>query len=460
MLDPIEDKFLSQRPKAEIDPKFRSTLKAQLINEIKPIKINFMNKFKYAIAAGLAIIVVAVVVVAAPKKKGEVALLGTPQITKLSANAFGHLNTGNVNVPSGMGGGGNNTTSLSAPSTATPESTKMSTEPAVGMGGGGMGVAVGRDALIYNPINYKFVYTGEKFTVDEDSLPVYERQKGFGTANLSTILSNFNVSMFNIGKFANARLDYLTASQDVDKGYMLSLDMREGLVSIGQNYEKWYAPNQVYQPLSPNQLPADDAVINVANSFLDEYGIDRSGFGSPVVQNNWKIQYAAATDKSLAYVPDQIAVVYPTKLEGNEAYDQSGNKTGMMVSVDVRANKVAYVSELTSQRYSASDYETEKDVDRILGLAQKGGYQTYYPIDQADAKTVEVDLGTPTKAYVRLWLTKDNKTSDLYVPSLIFPVINQPKDVYVTNVIVPIAKEVLDTEQNSVPPMILEKSAR
>ncbi len=46
---------------------------------------------------------------------------------------------------------------------------------------------------------------------------------------------------------------------------------------------------------------------------------------------------------------------------------------------------------------------------------------------------------------------------ELYVPALVFPVLDAPKDLYVpANVVVPLVKEVLDNYQ---PPMYLMKEA-
>jgi hypothetical protein len=461
-------KLLEEKPQVVLDENFRMELRQRLLAEIEKVQsknttsnFNFMNKFKYALATASAVAIVALIFVSLPKDQGPVLLPGKQQITRVSENAFGSLATLTVASGRGQGGGGmgGDTASLSS------VDPKMSA-PAVGMGGGSS------ESLIYQPTNYKFVYKGEEFAIDSDKMAVYEREKGFGTSvNLETILKNFNVGSFNIGKFGNARLDYLTASQDEDKGYTLSLDLRQGNVYIGQNWERWpniyasCADNQAcYEQnrLKIEQIPADDAVINISNQFLDEYGIDRSGFGAPFVQDMWKMEYARSVDqKMMPYVPEQVTVIYPTKIEGNEIYDQGGVKTGVYVAVDVRNNKVSSVGELNGQRYQSSDYVTEKDTKRIISVAQKGGYQSYYGIyETAGAKTETVELGNPTTGYVRLWQYSNNQSKELFVPSLIFPVTNSPANFYSKNIIVPIVKEVLDSQKDQPIPMPADMPVR
>ena len=459
---------------AGLDQNFKQELNFRLHSEIdklsatggkqnKPIiNFNFMNKFKYALTAVAAVAVVAIIFVTLPQDQGLVLLPGKQQITRVSDKAFGSLAT--LTVTGGGQGGGGGMGSDNALTAAPEASTKMTAPSStVGRGGGMGGGGFSGDAMIFAPTYYTFVYKGEDFTIDSDKMPVYEREKGFGASvNLESILNNFSVGSFNVGKFNSARLDYLTATQDQDQGYTLSMDFREGNVYIGQNWERWpniyatcsdqgcYEQNRITE----DQLPNNDEAISLANQFLDEYGIDKNGFGQPFVQDMWRMDYARAVDKLMYYIPEVLTVIYPTKIEGNEIYDQSGIKTGMSVSVDVRSKKVSGVGELNSQRYQSSDYETEKDTKRILDLAEKGGYQNYYPtLAETGVKMEQVELGNPISGYVRLWQTVNNQSKELFVPSLIFPIINAPQYIYMKNVVVPIVKEVLDAQNNPVPPI-------
>ncbi|HEX9502899.1 MAG TPA: hypothetical protein VF974_01070 [Patescibacteria group bacterium] len=466
---------------ARLDQNFKQDLNYRLHSEISrlggekqnksTINFNFMNKFKYVLSAIGAVAIVALIFVALPKNKGTVLLPGKQQVTKINDKAFGSLATLTVASGKGSGGGmdGANAFTTAPQATANSKMAAPSTMGAPSSTVGGMGGGTANsDMLIYRPVNYNFVYKGKDFTIDPDKMPVYERQKGFGVAvNLDTVLKNFNVGSFNIGKFNSARLDNLTATQDQDKGYTLNMDFREGNVYIGQNWERWpniyasCADQACYEQnrITESQLPSNDEAINLANQFLTDYGIDKNGFGAPFVQDNWKVNYMMSpmSMKSAYYIPEMLSVIYPTKIEGHEIYDQSGNKTGMYVSIDVRSKRVSSIGELNSQRYQASDYATEKDVKRILALAEKGGYQNYYPMMEIGIKTEEVQLGDPVSGYVRLWQNVNNQSKELFVPSLIFPITNAPTNIYMKNVVVPIVKEVLDAQNDPGPPIRIMK---
>ncbi|MBX4187420.1 MAG: hypothetical protein KW802_04205 [Candidatus Doudnabacteria bacterium] len=449
-----------------LDQNFKQELYFTLQNSIakskKPtLNFNFMNKFKYILASASAVAIVALIFFALPKDKGTMLLSHDQQIIRINDKAFGSLATLTVAGTGGRGGGGGGV-GLDSTMSAAPMSTDAKSLPVPpGMGGGGGGES-------FAPTSYKFIYKGDEFTIDSDKMPVYERQKGFGSfVNLDGVLGNFNIGSLNIGKFGSSSVDYLTASQDTDQGYTLNMDFREGNLYIGQNWQRW--PN-VYascgadqncfaqKRITEDQLPSNEEAIAISNQFLDEYGIDKSHFGEPFVQDQWRQDYERAADKSSYYIPEIMSVIYPLKIEGNEIYDQGGNKSGMYVTVDARSKKVSGVSELNGQRYQASDYDTEKDAKRIISVAEKGGYQNYYTIMGGNMKEEEIELGNPTSGYVRLWQYTNNQSHELFVPSLIFPVTNAPKNFYAKNVIVPIVKEVLDGDKNQPVPMpMMEK---
>ncbi len=66
-----------------------------------------------------------------------------------------------------------------------------------------------------------------------------------------------------------------------------------------------------------------------------------------------------------------------------------------------------------------------------------------YPFGDTSAKKREVRLGEPTLAYSRLYDYRDNMSSELLVPALVFPVLDTPKDGewFNTQVVVPLVKD-------------------
>jgi hypothetical protein len=466
----LEDLIKNLAPderEAKVEESFKRSLRLQLglkISKLDQTKQNstinypnFMNRFKLVLpVAALAVIAIVLVITVPRDQKNKVTLLGKQEVTRLSANGFGQLNSLNVGGR-GQGGGGNGNVPA-----ATPSDTKMAApESVIGSGGGGSGMAV-PPSDVFVPTYYKYVYKGDSFEVENDQMDVFEREKGFGaTANLNSFLNQFSIGLFDINKLQNATVDYIRAAENRDQGYAVDLDLKAGTIYISQNWEKW-AMIDYSQPVTMDQIPSDESAITTANQFLDEYGISRENYGEPEVQNSWRVMYARASvvDQKSMYVPDQVTVVYPSKVSGNEIYDESGNKSGMYVYLNVRNNKVMSVGEITGQKYNASAYPTEKDTKRLIQVAEKGGQYGYYPPaeDNIKIKTTEVELGNPKIVYVRMWQTLNNQSKDIFVPSLMFPIINKPADFYQQAVTVPLIKEVLDSRDNQPIPYPMEKS--
>ncbi len=411
------------------------TVRHQQKSKSSTINFDFMNKLKFSLA-GAAVVAIAVIVYVTLPKNETTIFPGDQEISKVNPRAFGSLATlTSIESGRGQGGGGGGDSSAA-----------IDPKPAAdGQGGGG-----DMSIMPVPPVNYKYVYAGEKFSIDSASMPVYERQKGLGSGiNLESFLDRFNLGMLNINKFNNASVDSISASQDQDYGYMISVDFKQGSVYINQNWLRW--PQTQTEQMNLNAIPPDEQVIAIANDFLDEYGISRASYGEPIVQNQWRIEYERTANKQFAYVPDTLSIVYPLKISGDEIYDEGGNKTGLYVSVNLRANRVSSLGELSSQRYDSSDYETEQDAARLTEIAEQGGFRSYLPYATpsaggANIKTQEIKLGTPTLGYVRMWQSLSGVVRELFVPSLIFPVSQTDTGYYPQNIIVPVTKEVLNSQ--------------
>ncbi len=435
MINREEDSISKILPKPDVSPDegFKRALFQKLAVSLPPqkksstINFDFMNKFKFSLA-GAAVVAVAFIIYVTLPKEETMIFSGSQEISKVNARAFGSLATlTSVEGGRGQGGGGN----------AAEADSKLMAPP--GLGGGGS------DMTIIAPVNYKFVYAGEKFTVDSANMPVYERQKGLGGAiNLQSFMDRFNLGMLDINKFGNANVDMISASQNEEFGYMISVDFKQGSVYINQNWERW--PQGQMEPMNLNAIPPDAEVIAIANQFLEEYGISRAVYGEPVVQNQWRAEYERTKNKQFAYVPDTLSIIYPLKISGNEIYDEGGNKSGLYVSVSLRTKRVSSVGELSSQRYDSSDYETEQDTAKLTTVAEQGGFHSYLPYAaEANVKTEELKLGTPILAYVRMWQPLSGTTRELMVPSLIFPVTQSGQGYYPQNIVVPVIRDVLNS---------------
>ncbi len=142
-------------------------------------------------------------------------------------------------------------------------------------------------------------------------------------------------------------------------------------------------------------------------------------------------------------------------MNGEAVRDSSGSLYGLRVDVHAREKQVFGVWNLTTQQYDASPYATEQDASRIIKVAERGGFYGWWGQETApDAQ--EVSLGTPTPVLMQFFRYNAGVNEELYVPALLFPVLDAPKDSYIqSHIIVPIIKEILDAQdQNIVMPLV------
>lgn len=228
------------------------------------------------------------------------------------------------------------------------------------------------------------------------------------------------------------------------------------MVSITENWKKWQTPDRLcadevcfeQNRLKIDDIPDDQTLISLATEFLKDHNISLENYGIPYVQNFWQLEYQTVQDKSLAYVPDIVSVIFPLKINGTEVYDEGGNKTGLMVPVNVRVKKVSGVYDLSALRFESSLYEAETDIKKLISIAENGGFRGGYYFAENQNQT-EIELGTPVTAYVKIWQYEPQKaeSQELIVPALIFPITKSPADVpyfFQQNIIVPIVKDVLE----------------
>jgi hypothetical protein len=248
---------------------------------------------------------------------------------------------------------------------------------------------------------------------------------------------------------------------------MIDLNLYEGTLSMYENWQRMMQADYVAQPrLGESDIPADDKIIASANEFLARYGIDLKNYGTPRVSQSWKMGYAGVRAEDI-WIPDVMTVQYPLVFGGKETWEQGGyDRAGFMVNINIRTMKAAGLYGLETQNYQSSNYAAETDKARIMKFALQGDLwpQGIYPDESFQVKEVEVRLGTPRIEYMRYWRYADNQNDELFVPAMVFPIIEKiPADdsLYKDAVVIPLVKEILDSvtaEQNIVPtPMPLIK---
>lgn len=337
---------------------------------------------------------------------------------------------------------------------------------AVGMGGGMM---VGGDAKIvppYAPEEYRFKYKGEDLGDLDGDQPVFKRVKeNFSNGVVDRMVRTLSLGLIDLTSFQSTKLQNFAITEDRSYGYSIFVDVDQGNLNIYQNYNQWPQPfkdctdEDCYRSrmLHLKDIPEDQIMIDMANAFVAEKHVSLSGYGEPRVYNNWREMYQASPDKANFYFPEVIDVVYPLMIDGQEAYDEGGNPTGLHVSVDIRNNRVAGLYDLTTKQYQKSNYTGVTDTKRIISSAEKGGFRSYSNPGVRGAKVVNLDLDTPTRQMMRMWKYDGNTSEELFVPALVFPIKN-PGNYYRKNVIVPLVKDILDNDQNP-PVMIMERGS-
>ncbi|HJV32659.1 MAG TPA: hypothetical protein VJ694_01395, partial [Patescibacteria group bacterium] len=364
------------------------------------------------------------------------------RVTRAEAGAFGPLSG-----PSGTGraqaGGG---TGLGGGAPVAPETA------AVPMGGGGS-PSIDSKMLVptdWTPTVFKHVYKGEAIEGLSAQVDVYRRERGGAAAGSIGALLGYDLGLMNLGAAKNGSIQSFNIAEDRENGYVISVNPEEGTINIYENYLKWNYPERSCTDqacidsyrLKEGDMIADDEAIRVADAFLAEYGVSKDGYGAPVVRDDWRVQYARMSDKSSFWFPDTVTVVYPVLVDGKPVYDEGGAPNGLNVNVNVRHKRASGLWNLATRNLTVSAYEGETDPNVLLGVAEKGGVygDQYMP---ENAKVVEVELGTPTVAFTRVWQWNGTIGTELTVPALVFPVLNAPQDYWRTNVTVPLAKELL-----------------
>ncbi len=454
-LVPLIQKLLADDPAQKPSPAFVKKLRAELqarehgaveypMAYSAPSAFSaFFGRFAYALAGAAAAVIIAVPVTLQWSQQGVLPLAspedGNESAMEKSGNSYGVTDMAATPAPTGnnpvygrmQGGGGGG----------------------LGMGDAGTMSAVSSLVAPWNPVKYRL--EGDLPDLPAGEVTVLERTPRPLNVPFSSIQSAFKDAAIDLSSFDNTTVESFTIAQRKPFGYYINVSMTDGSVSINQMWDQWPHPENdcrdeaCYRSLMPkiSDIPADAEVIRIAGAFLADHDIDLSGYGDPVVDNFWRDQYAAAEDKQMAWVPDNVRVIYPLIVEGQIVNEAGGEPAGISVQVSVKHKRVSDVWGLTTYQFSRTQHEAvsqRSDVEEFLALA---GSQT------PDAKTVI--LSNPTKGLIRLYEYENNKNKELFVPALIFQVTGAP-DVLgysARTVAVPLAKDLLDQAQ---PPVMID----
>lgn len=342
-----------------------------------------------------------------------------------------------------------------------PASSEMKMRPQSGGGGG--------DAMIYPPfnsVNVDFIYDGD-ITLPQGDVAVLRRVKG-GTlpSNISSLVGGVTSKLMDWGSFSGLKARTVNLVESGNEPFNIYLDYSEGTVSMYKEYNWAARPDANCQDeacyaryrLKESDMPSDEAVIGLADAFLAAHGIDTSKYGSPVIEDQWRLWFARAEDKSTYYFPESMNVTYPFLINGKPVYEEYGFPVGLSVTVDIRHDEVSGLNNLQTLDLQSSDYAAVTDLAKFKEFVKRGGINIWK--DPNAQKVVSGSLAAPIEGYVRIWKWDETKgtNTELYVPALVFEVSSLPADAMQDRkrVVIPLADELLTQNNGGIMPLMLE----
>lgn len=476
-LIPLVARLVEARPEAEINPAFVAELRRRLLSRAPARNLpKFRQPFffahpSFALAGGLAALAL---IVGAPfllERRGGEPSGPIAMIDPVGREAFGPLaglgGPGeSAGLPAGQAGASLRSQSGGGGDMAAPFGAGV---PAFGGGGVGVdGVAKGGMTMpMIAPqemVRIEYVYSGSLPELAESGL-VYKRVNASHTRALSSLI-DLDLDLADLASFANPTVTQFTMEDGGNPGYLIFVDLVRGSVSINTDWRD-IAPMGMEKMMAPSagaRNISDASAIAIADAFLADHGINRSGFGEPFVVRapEYRIMAegaAAPTDLAMP-ISQYLTVRYPLLVGGLAVFEQHGEAAGLSVNIDTSRARVQDVYGLELQSYQSSAYPLLTDAAKILDLAKRGGgmYGPYpmpaMPVKEGEPypaeRVVTATLGEPQRALVRYWRARpDMKEADeLLVPSLVFPVVEGSDPAgwwYVQqNVIVPLIPELVE----------------
>jgi hypothetical protein len=326
-----------------------------------------------------------------------------------------------------------------------------------------MGEGGGSSAMpLILPVNYNYVYKGDDFEVSSNGL-VYRMTSNNSLGSLDNVIGNMNLGL-DLKKFSNMKVNNIQISEDRQFGYSLYIDFIQNTFSINMNWEKW----PTIESANLTQLPPDSQILAISDKFLANYGIDMGRYAKGEIMQN---QGVIANEKVLApetgagtqsiarpIYSQYVSVVYPLMIDGQEVYDQGGQKYGLTVGIDLGYNRVTNVYNIITGKFESSKYDIESDPGVLIKAAEEGGLNAYNYYYSDVQNSPDIELGSPKQGLVMMWKTEEGKANSiqLFVPSLIFPVrSNQGQNYfYQNNVIVPLVGGIMDQNGGGIRPLL------
>ncbi len=434
-----------QKPDTKYDENFAKELRMRVLEKFstqhavakKETYSWFRSPWVHTLGGAIATLAIAVPVVyfSSPLSGGviENSFSGGTRIARAEANAFGPLQPVSVNTQHEGRGGDAQTMEF----------------------GGGVEKM---SSLLYEPVytNYNFSFESTIPSLSETVEVLKRESNNDAGSQYAGVLQRIKMGLFDLGKVNNAYVQSFTLAEDRDRGYVVTVDMVGGYVSIFENYSKW--PVRTFQQPTISDVLEDEELISIADSFLAEYGIDMRAHAPGTVDSRWRVGYETATDKSLFYIPNVQTVVYQLVINGKPVYEEYGEPMGIRVNVHSQEKRVTSVDGIMTKTFSASSYVGETDENRLRAILSKGRM----PVYAEPTKTVDVVLENVSEGYMRRWQFDEatGTSNEIFVPALIARVQDfesvQKEGLWQETVVIPLAREMLaELEKQSEEPITI-----
>lgn len=299
---------------------------------------------------------------------------------------------------------------------------------------------------------YEYIFEGNLPDLTTIDATVYRRVNSLSIPKaVSEGFSQLTVGILPLSTFQDLEISNITLKESDSEGYSIYLDTLSNNISISRSDEYWEASDRS-NPITSNDIPSNEELIDIADKFLKSHNIDFSSYGTPSIDRSF-------FDPD-SWIPDTMNIIYPNMIHDTQTWTMWGQPSGLSVSVSLRTDDVESLWVSGSYGIEASKYELTTNTEKILSVAKHGGLWEHVP-ENPDI-TYTFILGEPDIVLAEHYqYTEEAGSHILYVPAFRFPIIEGDADAPLQKqwIVVPLLDDILNEpsyEPLSEPFLILE----